>query len=78
MNIFPIEEVKKRKDYLHNIGVNEPFKIIKGVEELCKYSAENKKQLIRDYYKTEDGKKELFEARDLDLIIEMCEYAKNN
>ena len=66
--VFPIEELKKRKEFLENNN-------IKNYADLLRF---NKMKIAREYFETEQGKRELFENRNIELIVEICNFAKNN
>jgi hypothetical protein len=64
--VFPIEELKKRKEFLENNN-------IKNFADLLRFK---KMKIAREYFETEQGKRELFENRNIELIIEICNFAK--
>ena len=65
---FPIEELKKRKLFLEKNN-------IKNYSDLLRVK---RMQIARDYFETEEGRRELFENRNIELIIEICDFAKKN
>lgn len=65
-SLFPIEELKKRKEFLEKNN-------IKNYSDLLRF---NRLRIAREYFETEGGKRELFENRDTELIVEICDFAK--
>lgn len=64
--MFPVEELKKRKEFLVNNN-------IKNYYDLLRFK---KMRIAREYFETEDGKRELFSNRDTELIVGICDFAK--
>ena len=64
--MFPIEELKKRKEFLKNNN-------IRNYVDLLRF---NKMRIAREYFETKEGKRELFENRDTELILEIFDFAK--
>jgi hypothetical protein len=68
--MFPIEDLKKRREYLIKNGIDESF----DVNLMAKKA---KTKISKDWLESEDGKRACFENRDLELIIEICNFGKN-
>ena len=66
--MFPIEELKKRKEFLKNNN-------IRNYVDLLRF---NKMRIAREYFETEEGKRELFKNRNIDLIVEIYNFVKKN
>ena len=66
--MFPIEELKKRREFLENNNIKNYADLLRS----------KKMKIAREYFETEQGKRELFENRNIELIIEVCNFAKKN